>query len=75
MQIALEEVCCLQMSSAPFQKAIRGGGQNRQIAMRVKTLQIIWNGKEPVFSVDFHSSGLLASAGSDKEIKVRLGTA
>eukprot|EP00891_Asterochloris_glomerata_P002847 jgi/Astpho2/2847/e_gw1.00050.118.1_t len=38
--------------------------------MRVKTLQIIWNGKEPVFSVDFHSSGLLASAGSDKEIKV-----
>ncbi len=24
MQIALEEVCCLQMSSAPSQKAIRG---------------------------------------------------
>jgi len=38
--------------------------------MRHKLCQIIWHGKEPVFSVDFHRSGILASAGGDKDIKV-----
>lgn len=37
---------------------------------KVKTLQIVWHGKEPVFSVDFHPDGSLATAGADKEIKV-----
>lgn len=39
--------------------------------MRAKVLQIIWHGKEPVYSLDFHPGGLLATAGGDKEIKVR----
>ena len=36
---------------------------------RVKTLQIIWNGNEPVYSLDFHPDGTLFTAGADKEIK------
>lgn len=40
--------------------------------MRVKTLQIVWHGKEPVFSVDFHADGVLATAGADKDIKVHI---
>ena len=40
--------------------------------MRVKTLQIVWHGKEPVYSLDFHPSGILATGGADKEIKVKL---
>jgi hypothetical protein len=38
--------------------------------MRVKTVQIVWHSKEPVYSLDFHSSGLLASGGADKDVKV-----
>lgn len=38
--------------------------------MKVKVVQIVWHSKEPVFSVDFHPSGLLASGGGDKDIKV-----
>jgi len=38
--------------------------------MRAKVLQIIWHDKDPVYSLDFHPSGLLATAGGDKEIKV-----
>jgi hypothetical protein len=38
--------------------------------MKVKTLQIIWHGKEPVFSLDFHRTGMLATAGGDKDIRV-----
>lgn len=38
--------------------------------MRVKTLQIVWHGKDPVLSADFHPSGIVATAGADKEIKV-----
>jgi chromatin assembly factor 1 subunit B len=37
---------------------------------KVKTLQIVWHGKEPVYSVDFHSNGTLATAGADKEVKL-----
>ena len=33
-------------------------------------LQIVWHGKEPVYSLDFHPDGTLATAGADKEIKV-----
>ncbi len=39
--------------------------------MRVKTLQIVWHGKEPVYTLDFHPSGILATGGADKEIKVK----
>ena len=40
--------------------------------MRVKTLQILWHDKQPVFSVDFSPChpGVLATAGADKEVKV-----
>lgn len=45
--------------------------------MRSKVLQIRWhtgsnsNGNnEPVFSLDFHPSGMLATTGQDKEIMV-----
>jgi len=41
-------------------------------SMKVKVLQIVWHNKEPVFSVDFHPSGILATGGADSEIKVRL---
>lgn len=39
--------------------------------MRAKTLQIVWHEKQPVFSVDFHPDGYLATGGADREIKVR----
>jgi len=37
---------------------------------KVKTIQIVWHEKEPVYSVDFHPDGTLATAGADKEIKL-----
>lgn len=39
--------------------------------MKAGTLQIVWHAKDPVYSLDFHPSGLLATAGGDKEIKVK----
>ena len=39
--------------------------------MKVKTLQVLWHEKKPVLSVDFDpATGLLASCGTDKEIKL-----
>ena len=38
--------------------------------MRVKTLQIVWHEKEPVCTLDFSKSGVLATGGADKTIKV-----
>ncbi|KAK9843501.1 hypothetical protein WJX81_006208 [Elliptochloris bilobata] len=38
--------------------------------MKAKTLQIVWHGKEPVYSLDFHPSGILATGGADKDIKL-----
>ena len=38
--------------------------------MRVKVLQVVFHNKEPVFSVDFHPSGVFATAGTDGEVKV-----
>jgi hypothetical protein len=38
--------------------------------MRAKLLQVVWHSKEPVYSLDFHPSGLLATGGGDKEVKV-----
>jgi WD40 repeat protein len=37
--------------------------------MKVKTLQVVWHDREPVYSVDFHPDGTLFTAGGDKEIK------
>ena len=39
--------------------------------MKVKTLQVLWHERKPVLSVDFDpATGLLASCGTDKEIKL-----
>eukprot|EP00850_Spirogloea_muscicola_P018603 SM000172S03076 [mRNA] locus=s172:114953:125746:- [translate_table: standard] len=38
--------------------------------MRARTVQILWHDKDPVLSLDFHASGLLATAGADKDIKL-----
>eukprot|EP00899_Mesostigma_viride_P006576 jgi/Mesvir1/1591/Mv14559-RA.1 len=38
--------------------------------MKVKTLQVVWHEKEPVFSLDYHPSGLLVTGGADKELKL-----
>jgi WD40 repeat protein len=40
--------------------------------MRAKTLQIVWHEKQPVFSLDFHPEGYLATGGADREIKARV---
>lgn len=40
--------------------------------MKAKTLQIIWHSKEPVFSIDFHPDGYIATGGGDKDIKVSI---
>lgn len=29
--------------------------------MKSKTIQVVWHGKEPVYSCDFHPNGLLAT--------------
>ena len=42
----------------------------RAIMPLVKTLQIVWHEKEPVYSVDFHPDGTLVTAGADQEIKL-----
>lgn len=48
--------------------------------MKVKTVQIVWHGKEPVFSLDFHPAAgvkpeegdkyLLATGGGDNEVRM-----
>ncbi len=39
--------------------------------MKGGTVQIAWHGSEPILSLDFHNiSGLLATAGADRDIKV-----
>ena len=38
--------------------------------MRVKTLQVVWHSQKPIYSVDFHPSGVLATGGGDKDVKV-----
>ena len=39
--------------------------------MRVKTMQVMWHDEKPVYSVDFHPSGIFATGGGDKDVKVR----
>lgn len=39
--------------------------------MRVKTVQVMWHDEKPVYSVDFHPSGMFATGGGDKDVKVR----
>lgn len=38
--------------------------------MKFNTYLIIWHHKEPVFSVDFHESGRIATGGADNTVKV-----
>lgn len=40
--------------------------------MKGGTVQILWHGSDPILSVDFHEpTGFLATAGADRDIKVR----
>ena len=39
--------------------------------MRVKTIQIVWHESKPIYTLDFHCSGVLATGGGDNDIKVR----
>ena len=41
--------------------------------MRVKTVQVMWHDEKPVYSVDFHPSGIFATGGGDKDVKVWSG--
>jgi chromatin assembly factor 1 subunit B len=41
-----------------------------QARMKAKVIQIAWHDKEPVYSVDAHSSGLIATGGADCEVKI-----
>ena len=41
--------------------------------MKLSTPEIVWHGKEPVFSADFHKNGAtwrLATGGADHDVKV-----
>jgi WD40 repeat protein len=38
--------------------------------VKAKTLQVVWHNREPVYTLDFHPSGLLATGGGDKEVKL-----
>ena len=40
-------------------------------AMNAEKINIDWHESEPVWSLDFHPSGLLATGGGDKKIKAR----
>lgn len=40
--------------------------------MKVKTPLIAWHSKEPIFSLDFHPSGRLATGGADNDVKVTI---
>ena len=69
-----------QNAAVPFKTPPLAGGLHTDarashappaFAMKVKTLQVLWHGKDPVLSVDFSpDTGLLASCGGDKEIKL-----
>lgn len=38
--------------------------------MKFKLLNVVWHDKDPVFSIDWHPSGRIATGGSDKEVKI-----
>jgi len=38
--------------------------------MKVDTIMVLWHDKKPIFSVDFHQSGRLASSGADNDVKI-----
>lgn len=40
--------------------------------MKYKTIEINWHDRNPVFSLDFHSSNKLATAGADTCVRVRI---
>ena len=43
--------------------------------MKVSTPEIVWHGKKPVFSADFHRNGpkwRLATGGADNDVKVSI---
>lgn len=40
--------------------------------MLFKTVFCLWHSKQPVFSIDFHPSGRIATAGADSVVRVRV---
>lgn len=42
--------------------------------MRAKLLAVHWHNEQPVFSLDFQDSSVFATAGADKEVRVRQQT-
>lgn len=53
-----------------FPSSLKESENNSLATMKAKTLQVVWHSKQPVFSLDFHPSGLLATGGGDKDVKV-----
>lgn len=54
-----------------LQKREQNKKEHLSLTMKAKTLQVVWHSKQPVFSLDFHPSGLLATGGGDKDVKVK----
>jgi len=81
--IAASHFCCTAPASTSVSQTLQSRSSHirqqdgvaavAEAQMRAKTLQIIWHEKQPVFSVDFHPNGYLATGGADREIKVRAG--
>ena len=45
--------------------------------MKLITPEIVWHGKEPIFTADFHKNGpkwRLATGGADNDVKVANGS-
>jgi chromatin assembly factor 1 subunit B len=40
--------------------------------MKARVIQVVWHGKDPVFTLDFHpGTNALFTGGADKEVKAR----
>jgi len=60
----------MRSTSFCFLISFRRSKKKLSLTMKAKTLQVVWHSKQPVFSLDFHPSGLLATGGGDKDVKV-----
>ena len=63
-------MCRMRSTSFCFLISFRRPKKKLSLTMKAKTLQVVWHSKQPVFSLDFHPSGLLATGGGDKDVKV-----
>ncbi len=49
--------------------------RNSEIEMKVKTIQILWHNKQPIYTADFEPAGSrLATGGADSAIRVSCKT-